>query len=300
MMITNVARRAWLAGALLLCACANPETSSSPDAGDAGADGTASDAGPAPAADTGAEASAHDAAPPPVDSSIALPSGTPPTVLLDGARLAALQKELSEGGSAAQKAAFQNLIAAADSALGAGVWSVTDKAADFVANGDPHEYASWGPYWWPSDANPPSVAGTVSKCPYVNHDGIRNPNVDKITDRHGLHASSEAILELALAWYFTGNTAYADQAERVARAWYLDPATAMKPDMAYAQQHGPCGVGNAAGLIEASGGYMTDALDGLAILSLDARANGWSPDDQAGLKTWMTKFLDWLKASSAT
>ncbi len=91
-----------------------------------------------------------------------------------------------------------------------------------MANGDPHEYASWGPYWWPPDAVPPGTPGTFATCPYKQFDGIRNPNVDLISDRHGLHASSEAILELALAWYLTGNPAYADQAELVARTWYLD------------------------------------------------------------------------------
>jgi hypothetical protein len=228
-----------------------------------------------------------------------LPQGTPATVLLDGVRLAALQKALAggAGGSPEQKAALQNLVAAANIGLQAGTWSVTTKSAEFVANGDPHEYASWGPYWWPPDANPPGTPGTTSTCPYTNHDGIRNPNVDKITDRHGLHASAEVIFELALAWYLTGSTAYADQAELVARTWYLDPATAMNPDMAYAQQHGPCGAGNAAGLIEASGGYLTDALDGLAILALDSRASGWTGADQAGIKDWMTKFLAWLGTS---
>ena len=129
--------------------------------------------------------------------------------------------------------------------------------------GDKHNYVSWGPYWWPPDANPPSVPGTTSLCQYVNHDGIHNPNIDMITDRHALHATSETLFELALAWYFTGNTRYADQAELVARTFFLNPDTAMNPNMDYAQQHGPCGPGNAAGLIEATGGYMTDALDGI-------------------------------------
>jgi hypothetical protein len=228
------------------------------------------------------------------------PQGTPATVLLDGARLAMLRQQLGAGGSGAPpalKAAFQNLIAAATTALGAGTWSVTTKDAAYVANMDPHEYVSWGPYWWPPDAVPPGTPGTVGTCPYKQHDGIRNPNVDKITDRHGLHASSEVILQLALAWYFTGNPSYADQAERVARAWYLDTTTKMRPDMQYAQEHGPCGAGNAAGLIEASGAYMTDALDGLAILALDTRTGGWTSADQMGVQTWMTQFANWLITS---
>lgn len=230
----------------------------------------------------------------------ALPAATPATVLLDGPTLKTKQQALAGGtaGTAEQLAAFQNLIAAADIALRSGTWSVTTKAANFVVNKDPHEYVSWGPYWWPPDAKPPNTPGTFGKCPYVSHDGMHNPDVAKVTDRHGLHASSEAIFELALAWYFTGNTAYADQAERVTRAWYLDPATAMNPSMAYAQSDGPCGAGTATGIIEASGAYMTDALDGLAILALDTRATGWTATDQAAMKTWLGKLVDFLKTSS--
>ena len=232
-------------------------------------------------------------------SSAPLPTGTPTTVLLDGATLTKTQQDLAGGasGTAEQKAAFKNLVAAADIALKAGTWSVTTKDAQFVVNDDPHEYVSWGPYWWPSDANPPSKAGTFGKCPYVSHDGQHNPDVAKVTDRHGLHASSEALLELSLAWYLTGNTAYADQAELVARTWYLNAATAMNPSMAHAQSQGPCGNGTATGIIEAAG-YLTDALDGLSILALDTRASGWSAADQAGMKAWLTKYVTFLKTSS--
>ena len=228
----------------------------------------------------------------------ALPSGTPSTVLLDGAQLKKTQGELAGGGSPELRAAFKNLLAAADIALKSGTWSVTTKPKEFVLNGDAHEYVSWSPYFWPSDAKPPTDTGTFGKCPYVSHDGMHNPDVSKVTDRHGLHASSEAIWELALAWYFTGNTAYADQAELVARTWYLDPATAMNPSMAHAQSNGPCGNGTATGVIEASGAYMTDALDGLSILALDTRATGWTAADQAGMKAWLTKYVDFLKTSS--
>ena len=228
------------------------------------------------------------------------PSGTPATVLLDGAQLKKVQSELAggSGGSPALQAAYKNLIAAADIALKSGTWSVTTKPKEFVLNNDPHEYVSWSPYFWPSDAKPPNDTGTFGKCPYVVHDGMHNPDVSKVTDRHGLHASSEAIFELALAWYLTGNEAYADQAELVARTWYLNPATAMNPGMTHAQSNGPCGNGTATGVIEASGAYMTDALDGLAILALDTRAAGWSAADQSGMKAWLTQFVDFLKTSS--
>jgi len=227
------------------------------------------------------------------------PAGLAMTVHLDGVQLAAAQKQLRPGGGAGAdlKAAADNLIAAAQVALKSGAWSVTDKPAMFVINNDPRLYTSWGPYWWPPDANPPGNAGTRARCPYVSHDGVRNPDVAMITDRHGLHASSEAIFALAVAWYLTGDPAYADQAELVTRTWYLDPQKSMRPNMDNAQRHGPCGSGSAAGVIEASGGYLVDALDGLAILALDTRPNGWTAADQMGLKNWMKQYLNWLQTS---
>lgn len=226
-----------------------------------------------------------------------LPAGTPSTVLLDGAVLKQAQQALATDGTPEQKAALANLIAAADIALKSGTWSVTTKPKTYVVNDDPHEYVSWGPYWWPSDAKPPNDPGTFGKCPYVSRDGIHNPDVAKVTDRHALHASSEAIFELALAWYFTGDDRYADQAALVARTFYLDAATAMSPNMNHGQSRGPCGAGTATGIIEAAG-YLTDALDGLAILALDTRSNGWKPSDVAGMKTWLGKYADWLKTSA--
>lgn len=229
----------------------------------------------------------------------AWPEGIPQTVLLDGPRLKQTQSELQGGaqGSVEQKAALANLLAAADIALGSGTWSVTRKPVEYVVGGDPHEYVSWGPYWWPNDASPPNKPGTFGKCPYKSLDGQHNPDVAKVTDRHGFHASSQAIYELSLAWYLTGNTAYADQAEEVARVWFLDAATAMNPSMKQAQSHGPCGAGTATGIIEAAS-YLTDTLDGLAILALDTRPEGWTERDRAGIQSWMTQFIDFLKTSA--
>jgi hypothetical protein len=72
----------------------------------------------------------------------------------------------------------------------------------------------------------------------------------------------------------------------------------MNPSMEQAQSHGPCGAGTATGIIEAAGGYLTDALDGLAILALDTRSGGWSDSDQAGVREWMLDYVDFLKNSN--
>jgi hypothetical protein len=293
-----------LVGFALCVGCGDKSFSMAPDAvhgDDDASEESPSDATPdagsgMDAATVGASADASTGSDGPGDLP---PEGIPETVLLDGAELERVRTAFQEGqANPEQEAALANLLKAADLALAAGTWSVTTKDDSFVVNGDPHLYTSWGPYWWPADAEPPDNPGTPGRCPYANHDGLRNPEVTSITDRHGLHASSEAIFQLALAWYFTGKPAYADQAALVARSWYLDPATALKPDMSYAQRPGPCGGGSPYGLIEASGGYLTDALDGLAILALDTRPDGWNANDRDGMRQWLSDFLAFLDDSA--
>jgi hypothetical protein len=42
---------------------------------------------------------------------------------------------------------------------------------------------------------------------------------------------------------------------------------------------------------------MTDALDGLAILELDARPHGWTALDQTKITDWFSSFRSWLESS---
>ena len=46
---------------------------------------------------------------------------------------------------------------------------------------------------------------------------------------------SSAVWRLSLAYFFTANEKYAAHAERFLRTWFLDSATAMNPNMKYAQ-----------------------------------------------------------------
>ena len=56
----------------------------------------------------------------------------------------------------------------------------------------------------------------------------RNPEVDRITDHKNLTWLSKAVPTLEPAFYFTGREAYAEQAARLVRVWFLDPATRMR------------------------------------------------------------------------
>jgi hypothetical protein len=216
----------------------------------------------------------------------AAPAGAPATVILDGSRL--LQnKQAIAAGNATLKGELAGLVGAANGDLRAGPWSVMDKSQT-PPSGDKHDYMSQGPYWWPNPR-------TKSHCPYVQRDGLRNPAADKISDHAEMGTAWQAAYDLSLAWFYTGNAAYAARAELVLRTWFLNAATRMNPNMSFAQGILPCGVtGHAAGIIETSE-QIGRVIDASALL--DSGAPGWTSADTAGVKAWLTRYLGWLTTS---
>ncbi len=208
----------------------------------------------------------------------------PHTVVLDGARLAATRAH----PPAAQ---FRLLRATADGWLTKGPWTVTSKPQT-PPSGDKHDYLSEAPYWWPTQ---PQTTANPWGCPYIQKDGQRYPGVDDITDHAARGDMFNAVYFLTLAWYYTGNSAYAKRAELDLRTWFITPATRMNPNLNYTQFI-PCKVdGRGTGIIDFSQQF-TDILDATAIL--DTGAPGWSAADHAGMTSWYAQFLSWLRTSS--
>ncbi|WP_394840118.1 alginate lyase family protein [Pendulispora rubella] len=221
----------------------------------------------------------------------ALAAATPSTVVFDGAQLVATRQALANGGgTAAQRAALTALLHRADDALTAGPWAVTDKN-EVPPSGDKHDYLSQGPYWWASKTPTPD---NPKGCPYVSRDGQRNPEADAITDHYERMVAWDAITDLSLAWFYTGNANYAARAVLDVRTWFLDPATRMNPSLPYAQLI-PCRTDvRGTGIIDTSQN-ITHLVDALAIL--DSGAPGWTAADRSGMKDWFTKFLKWMQTS---
>jgi hypothetical protein len=217
------------------------------------------------------------------------PSPIPATVVLDGSRLA-LTRNLVRAGVPSLQAPLAELRSKADAALTAGPWSVTDKP-QLPPSGDKHDYLSQAPYWWPTQ---PATAANPWGCPYVQRDGVRNPAIDDITDHAERGEMFNAVYYLSLAWYYTGNPAYAQRAALDLRTWFVDPATRMNPSLDYTQFI-PCMVsGRGIGIIDFSQQF-TDVLDAVALLNTGAP--GWSAADRAGMTAWDKEFLTWLQTS---
>jgi len=141
----------------------------------------------------------------------------PRAVVLDGARLRQIGIRLHDGDRRLT-ATLGGLTAQADDWLTKGPWSVTDKPQT-PPGGDKHDYLSQAPYGWPTR---PKTADNPWGCPYVQKDGVRNPDVDTITDHDGRGQMFNAVYTLSLAWYYTGRAAYAEHAAEILRTWFLD------------------------------------------------------------------------------
>jgi hypothetical protein len=152
-------------------------------------------------------------------------------------------------------------------------------------SGDKHDYMSQAPYFWPNPDKPDGL-------PYINRDGERNPEINKITDHLTLDQMEAAVRALSLAFYLKDNEEYAAKATLLMRAWFLDPATRMNPNLEYAQFIPGVNTGRGIGLIETRG--LVDVIDAIGLL---AGSKSWTAADQKGLESWFGKFLQWMQES---
>jgi hypothetical protein len=192
--------------------------------------------------------------------------------------------KLVEAKEKQDPALFLQVRQEADAALKTPPLSVMDKTMT-PPSGDKHDYVSMALYWWP---NP----GTKDHLPYVRKDGEANPEVKGITDRDELKEMAVSAHALALGWYLTGNQAYAEHAALLLRTWFVNPATAMHPDLKYAAFVPGMNDGRGAGLIDSV--RLIDAVDAIGLL---AGSPAWTADDQAACTDWFRRYLEWITVS---
>ena len=182
-------------------------------------------------------------------------------------------------------AAYRSLIARADKALGAKPASVMDKRS-IPISGDRRDYVSLARYWWPNPADP--------KGAYIRRDGDTNPDVESNRfDRSALGRMVREADTLALAYYYSGERRYADGTARVIRSWFLNPATAMNPNMNFAQAVPGVSNGRPEGVLDGAG--FIAVIDAAGLI---APSGALTPADTAALEGWFSRYIDWMLKST--
>ena len=177
--------------------------------------------------------------------------------------------------------AFEQLRTDATDALEAGPFSVTEKD-ELPPSGDPHDYVSQGPYWWP---NPDTEDG----LPYVRRDGERNPEVDAL-DSPRLNRMANAVITLALAAYFFEEDRYADHAHTLVETWFLNERTRMNAHLEYGQRIPGRVEGRGIGIVDTR--IFTRLTDALLLLEPSFDEAAWQD-----LHAWFADYVSWIVGS---
>jgi Alginate lyase len=180
--------------------------------------------------------------------------------------------------------AYEQLLQDADRLLEYAPVSVMQKNA-VPPSGDKHDYMSIAPYFWPDSSKPNGL-------PYINKDGVVNPEVRQYTDKTNLPVVCNNIYLLSLAWYFSNDEKYARHASKLAEVWFLDTATRMNPNLNYGQAVKGVTEGRAEGLIDSR--FFIWAIDGIRLLQT---SRYWTARDQVSMKQWFSDFLGWMETS---
>ena len=151
------------------------------------------------------------------------------------------------------------------------------------STGGKHDYFSEGDYWWPDPKDP--------NGPYIQRDGMSNPD-NFVAHRHAMIRLSLQVPALAAAWMLTEEERYAAHAAKHLRAWFLDPATLMNPNLQYAQAiHGRF-AGRGTGIIDTI--HLVEVARSIPVLST---SKSLTAAEQADLKKWFSDYLQWMTTS---
>ena len=146
-----------------------------------------------------------------------------------------------------------------------------------------HDFISEGDYWWPDPKNPGG--------PYIRRDGFTNPD-NFIKHRDVLMRLSVMAPALAAAWRLTGDKRYAAHFTKHLRAWFVDEATKMNPNLNYAQAISGVTPGRGIGVIDTL--QFVEVVRAARLLEIE---RGISAADADAVRTWFAAYVNWMATS---
>jgi hypothetical protein len=146
-----------------------------------------------------------------------------------------------------------------------------------------HDYFSEADYFW---ANPKDPRG-----PYINRDGESNP-ANFNAHRLLLIRLSIQMPALAAAWLLTKRKDFAAHAAAHLRAWFIEPATRMDPNLQYAQAVHGVTTGRSWGIIDTL--HLVEVAQATIVLH---NGGALSETDWQGVRHWFAEYLNWMQTS---
>ncbi|WP_339868764.1 alginate lyase family protein [uncultured Algoriphagus sp.] len=143
-----------------------------------------------------------------------------------------------------------------------------------------HDFYSEGDYWWPDPDNPDG--------PYIQRDGLTNP--DNFTaHREAMIRFSQISGALASAYLVTKHDKYVTALAPHLKAWFIDEATKMNPNLLYAQAITGKVTGRGIGIIDTI--QLMEVAK--AIESVEESAVIDESEIQQ-MKDWFSEYLNWI------
>lgn len=148
-------------------------------------------------------------------------------------------------------------------------------------SGDPRDFTSCGPYWWPDPARPDGM-------PYIRRDGQFNPDFPSY-DQTKISRVGRWITVGALLWHFDRDEKAAAKAAELIRVFFLDEATRMNPHMKYAQGIPGRTAGRVEGIIDTIS--FADLVNMFVLLK---ESPALRAEEYRALQGWFEAYTRWL------
>lgn len=180
---------------------------------------------------------------------------------------------------------YKKLLSIADEALAVKELYTVMEKKQIPPSGDMHDYMTIAIYFWPD----PNKADGL---PYIRRDGEINPETKDYKDKGNIGLMIKSVEKLALAYYFSDDEKYAEKAVAQVKAWFLDPATKMNPNLNFAQAIKGKNDGRGIGLIESREFVLV--IDAIGLLQ---HSKHWTSKEQTGVEDWFKAYLEWFSNS---
>lgn len=168
-------------------------------------------------------------------------------------------------------------------------WAMQQQPITITAESSPrsaggkHDFFSEADYFWPNPANPDG--------PYKEKDGVTNPG-NFLAHRKAMIRFSKIIGALASAYKLTGDEKYVKHAVIHLKAWFVDPATLMNPNLQYAQAVKGLVTGRNYGIIDTI--HFMEVAQGVIIME---KASVFDKQTAIDIKQWFNRYITWLNTS---